>query len=104
LLFDSGIVFGFCVSASAGPLDRICALAVAPARPLGPVGPFVPAVPFVPASPFGPVSPFAPCGPAGRVPPKSAAVSERFFTLAPVTAFFFSCAVPTLFRASFDAA
>src|SRR4029453_10585892 len=56
---------------------------------------------MIPRGPCGPVSPFGPCGPcgpAGSCPAlKSAANSEWFFTFALVTAFFFSCAVPTEF-------
>ena len=64
--------------------------------PRAPFTPFVPLVPFVPLAPEGPR------GPAGSWPArKSRASSERFFTFDDVTAFFFSCFVPTLFFGSF---
>ena len=56
-----------------GPVDEICC------------------TPLVPGGPCGPAAPAGPCGPFGICPiPKSAARSERFCTLAELTAFAFS--------------
>src|SRR6185503_541553 len=61
-------------------------------RPLRPAGP---------AGPAGPVGPAGPAGPAGSWPAaKSTRFRLRSFTLAEITAEFFSCVVPTLFFGS----
>jgi uncharacterized membrane protein len=85
---------------SVKPLLRTTRCPLIPAGPAGPRSPLSPFAPGAPGSPFGPVSPLSPFGPAWNVPGlKSAAVRLPFFTFGPVTAFFFSCAVPTEFFA-----
>jgi hypothetical protein len=57
--------------------------------------------PAGPAGPVGPCGPGGPAGPAGSCPArKSLLSSEPFFTFGKVTAFLFSCALPTLLRGS----
>src|SRR5919206_395219 len=70
----------------------------------------MPGAPMSPLSPFGPLgptSPFGPCAAADSWPAlKSAAVSEPFLTLRPLTASFLSWTAPTEFfgRTSLPAA
>src|SRR4051794_8875814 len=69
-----------------------------PLRTLTFVAPAVPRRPLSPLSPLSPLRPFL--APAAR----SVSLSVLFFTFEDVTAFFFSCLLPTLFFGSFNAA